>query len=63
MKTNIVIITFGCLIFLGGCRGMYEGFKLSKAEDCYRLAYPEQEQCLQQVDVNYDQYEKERGKN
>lgn len=54
----IVVVT--CLCFLPGCRGMYEGFKSLKAEDCYRLAYPDQEQCLQQVDVSYEEYEKER---
>ena len=41
---------------------MYEGFKSVKAEDCYRLTYPEQEQCLQQVDVSYEEYEQEREK-
>jgi hypothetical protein len=62
LKTTIVIVALGGLVFLGGCRGLYEGFKMSKAEDCYRLAYPDQEQCLQQVNVSYDEYEKERGR-
>ena len=62
LKVNTVIVALGCLVLLGGCRGLYEGFKMSKTEDCYRLAYPDQEQCLQQVNVSYDEYEKERGK-
>ena len=48
------------LFCLAGCRGMYEGFKSVKSEDCYRLPYPEQEQCLQQMDVSYEEYEKTR---
>lgn len=45
---------------LGGCQAFYEGFKMGRSEDCYRLTYPEQEQCLQQVAGSYDEYEKER---
>lgn len=56
----MLIVGVAYLCFLPGCRGMYEGFKTQKAEDCYRLAYPDQEQCLQQVDVSYEEYEKER---
>lgn len=54
------ICAFACLFCLGACRGLYEGFRSAKAEDCYRLAYPEQEQCLQQINITYDEYEKER---
>lgn len=60
LKSNILFVALAGLLFLGGCRGLYEGFKLQKAEDCYRLPYPDQEGCLQQVDVSYEQYEKER---
>jgi hypothetical protein len=62
MKSFFVLVFFGCLVFFSGCRGMYEGFKSVKTEDCYRLPYPEQAQCLQQVDVSYEEYEQEREK-
>lgn len=62
MRTNSVIVILGCLVLMSGCRGLYEGFKMSKAEDCYRLSYPDQEQCLQQVNMSYEEYEKERAK-
>jgi len=45
---------------LGGCSNMYEGFKAIKLDECYRLPYPEQEDCLQEIDVSYEQYEKEQ---
>ncbi|MBU1564510.1 MAG: hypothetical protein KJ630_02645 [Proteobacteria bacterium] len=60
MKSSIFLLSLGCILLLGGCRGLYEGFKSAKTEDCYRLAYPDQELCLQQVNVSYEEYEKER---
>lgn len=62
LNVKSVLVALACLVLLGGCRGMYEGFKMSKAEECYRLNYPEQEQCLRDVNVSYDEYEKERTK-
>lgn len=49
-----------CCLAGGGCKALYEGFKMSRNEDCYRLTYPEQEECLRQVDISYEEYEKER---
>lgn len=60
LKSSILVVALAGLFFLGGCRGLYEGFKSQKAEDCYRLPYPDQEGCLQQVDVSYEEYERER---
>ncbi len=60
MKSSILVVALAGLFSLGGCRGLYEGFKSQKAEDCYRLPYPDQEGCLQEVDISYEEYEKER---
>ncbi|MDK9709448.1 MAG: hypothetical protein OEL83_20610 [Desulforhopalus sp.] len=60
MRSAVGGLLLLCIVTLGGCQAFYEGFKMGRSEDCYRLAYPEQEQCLQQVAGSYDEYEKER---
>jgi len=50
-----------CLLsILSGCRSLYEGFKAVHTEECYSLPYPDQEECLRQTGVGYDEYEKAR---
>lgn len=57
---------FSLLCLLGlipgivGCSNMYEGIKSVTVNDCYKLNYPEQQECLDQADVSYEMYEKER---
>lgn len=60
LKTVIVIIIVQIVFILSGCRNMYEGFRTLRAEDCYRLPYPEQGECLRQTDVGYEEYEANR---
>ena len=54
------VVAFVCLVTLAGCGNVYEGFKTMKLEDCYQLSYPDQEECLLENDVSYDEYESER---
>ena len=61
LKIYTTVSALVCLVFFLGCRGVYEGFKSTSAEECYKLAYPDQEQCLQQVQMSYEEYEKERA--
>ena len=61
LKVFTTAFALACLLFFLGCRGVYEGFKSASAEECYKLAYPEQQQCLQQVQMSYEEYEKERA--
>jgi hypothetical protein len=60
MRFIVVCLSLLFVLASGGCQAFYEGFKMGRSEDCYRMAYPEQEQCLQQVAGSYDEYEKER---
>lgn len=57
------VLKTGCCLVLftvSGCSNMYEGLKASRQEDCYRLSYPDQQECLRETDVSYEEYEKER---
>ena len=61
LKVYTTAFALVCLLFFLGCRGVYEGFKSVSAEECYKLAYPEQQQCLEQAQMSYEEYEKERA--
>lgn len=47
-------------LFTTGCSQLYYGFQAVGEESCYTLAYPEQQECLDQLTIGYDEYEKER---
>ncbi|HBG18851.1 MAG TPA: hypothetical protein DDY32_06120 [Desulfobulbaceae bacterium] len=58
---NYLAVSIICILStLPGCRSLYEGFKAVRTEECYRLPYPDQEECLRQAGVGYDEYEKDR---
>lgn len=50
-----------CLAIMCGCRGIYEGFKAIGKEACYSLPYPDQQECLRENDVDYEEYERQRS--
>lgn len=58
------VSTFCCLVtvalYTTGCSQLYNGFQAVGEESCYTLAYPEQQECLDQLTIGYDEYEKER---
>jgi hypothetical protein len=58
MKSTLAIVVI-CLL-LPGCRPLYEGFKAARTEECHRLFQPDQEECLRQAEVGYDEYERNR---
>lgn len=60
LKALIAFTLVWFLFTLPGCRNLYEGFKAAQAEDCYRLSYPEQDECLRLGNVSYEEYEKRR---
>lgn len=50
-----------CLVlFCSGCAQMYTGFQAVGVQSCHTLSYPEQQECLDQVNLSYDEYEEER---
>ena len=53
-----------CAVFLlihTGCSNFYDGFKAVEMERCYQLPYPDQQQCLRQIDISYQEYKQQRG--
>ena len=57
----LIAVSILCILStLPGCRSLYEGVKAVRTEECYRLPYPDQEECLRQASVSYDEYEKDR---
>lgn len=58
VKTSCAL--FLCLSILWGCRGFYEGFKAIGDEACYSLPYPDQQDCLLENDVDYEEYSRQK---
>jgi len=57
MKRRYIVLCCGMfLLTVSGCSALYKGFQMSARERCYQLTYPEQEQCLQENDLEYDEY-------
>lgn len=47
-------------VAMSGCQGIYEGMRLQTIERCYALPYPEQQECLRENELNYEQYQQEK---
>jgi hypothetical protein len=59
---KIRILCYLFLPILTSCSNMYEGFKASELDECYRLSYPDQEECLRENEVSYEEYQLYRRK-
>lgn len=59
-KTRVAVLIAVVVTGLSSCRNMYEGFHAQGLERCYTLPYPEQQDCLRQNDVSYEEYEEQR---
>lgn len=61
-KMNFLIAGFFllCLCSQAGCSGVYDGMNSAYLNNCYHLPYPEQQECLREVETSYDKYEMER---
>lgn len=58
MYIKIICIAFS--LTLPACSNFYDGFKAAAIENCYRLSYPDQDECLRQIDFSYDEYKQQR---
>ena len=58
-----LLFKFICVVFsltLLACSNFYDGFKAVEIDNCYRLPYPDQEECLRQIDIGYEEYKQQR---
>ena len=60
MNVLLKFIYVVCSLSLLACSNFYDGFKAVEMDSCYRLPYPDQEECLQQIDMSYEEYEQQR---
>ncbi|MFW2367788.1 MAG: hypothetical protein ACN4GW_15330 [Desulforhopalus sp.] len=51
---------FLVLLDAWGCSNFYDGFQAQQRETCYKLPYPDQEECFRQIDGSYEDYQRER---
>lgn len=56
----ITIFVLGCSFCLYGCANFYEGLNVAGKENCYKLSYSDQDDCLQDFEQDYNQYEQAR---
>lgn len=57
-----VIILLMLLTLLGGCtkRAWYDGFQAGQKHQCGKLEGESREKCLQNADMSYEEYKKNR---
>ena len=57
-----VIPLFLVLIALASCsnRGVYEGIQAGNRNDCLKLPPSQYDECMENANVSYDEYELER---
>ncbi|MGI9296131.1 MAG: hypothetical protein ACR2PS_19275 [Pseudomonadales bacterium] len=61
MKRSIVLITLlGVSMAACSNRAVYENIQAHNRLECQKLPLSQQEECLQQADKSYDEYERER---
>ncbi|WP_269620515.1 hypothetical protein [Zhongshania sp. BJYM1] len=53
---------FIALIMLAGCsnRSLYEGVQASNRNDCAKLQSPQYDECMENANRSYNDYERER---
>lgn len=58
----IVVVLLVSLVGFAGCsaRQVYEGVRASNRNECLQLPFPQQQECLENVDVSYEEYQKRR---
>lgn len=61
MKLNFLIIMF---LFISACtnRGAYEGIQASNRFECSKLPHSQYDECMEKINISYDEYERERKK-
>lgn len=60
MRSLLLIVLVMSAAQACSSRAWYDGFTSSARHKCQQLSSPEYEDCMQQSDVGYDAYEKER---
>ncbi len=50
------------LMFLAGCSnsGAYEGIQVSNRNECFKLPPSQYDECMENANISYDEYERER---
>ncbi|EAT11657.1 hypothetical protein HF888_03245 [Bermanella marisrubri] len=56
------IFVFGAFVFLAACsnRAVYDGIKVGQENECRRLPEPQREECLDNINTSYDEYQRQR---
>ncbi len=62
MKTVILTITVLFTAFIVGCSNqtLYENIQISNQNECYKLPQPEHDECLNNQNTSFHEYEKDR---
>lgn len=60
MNILINFIYIISVLNLLACSNFYDGFKAVEIDNCYKLPYPDQEECLRQIDISYEEYKQQR---
>ena len=57
-----VILLFLVMMYLTGCsnRGVYEGIQVSNRNECFKLPPSQYDECVENTNISYDEYERER---
>lgn len=48
------------LALTSACSHWYSGFQAVGVDSCYKLPYPDQQHCLDQVQMGYEEYQQQR---
>ncbi|WP_458777178.1 hypothetical protein [Desulforhopalus sp. 52FAK] len=62
-RRAVVVFLLGIsslVLFCPGCTQLYTGFQAVGEQSCHGLSYPEQQDCIEQVNLSYEEYEDER---
>ena len=59
MKVKLIFLIF---LIIAGCssRGAYEGIQASNRIECSELPPPQYDECMNNANKSYDEYERER---
>ena len=60
MKVMLFAVLLVGLVSACTNRGTYEGIKASNINECYRLPPSQQDECLEQANKSYEEYQRER---
>ncbi len=59
MKVKLIFLIF---LIIAGCssRGAYEGIQTSNRFECSKLPSPQYDECMNNANKSFDEYERER---